>query len=130
MDKDKQIGKLYGRVYALRGQVREHVTRERELDRRNADLERENADLEHRLSRVCNDRDTMRGDVARLQQELRSYRGDPLPPLNDAEKALVAKGERIPAIKAYRERIGCGLADARNAVVDYCLPAPTLVAVK
>ena len=140
MDKDKQIGKLYGQVLALREQVREHVARERKLDRRNCALEGENADLEIRLSRVCNDRDDVRGDVDRLrtlnqqlQQELRAYRGGTgLPALNDAEKALVAKGHRIPAIQAYRERVGCGLADARNVVVDYCntLPTPALVGVK
>lgn len=37
-------------------------------------------------------------------------------PLTDEEKRLLGKGKKIAAIKAYRERTGANLVDAKEAV--------------
>lgn len=67
-------------------------------------------------------------DTAGLQQSFDTIKaaldGDQKPAtvlyeLNDAEKALVRYGQKIPAIKELRARIGCGLKEAKDSVEAY-----------
>ncbi len=39
--------------------------------------------------------------------------------LNDAERRLVLDGQIIPAIKSLRNRLNCGLREAKDACDDY-----------
>lgn len=42
-----------------------------------------------------------------------------MPALSDHEKEHVRKGNRIAAIRAYRDRVGCDLLTARDVIVRY-----------
>ena len=39
--------------------------------------------------------------------------------LNEAEKAMIDEGQKIPAVRSYRNRIGCTLSIAASIVADY-----------
>ena len=43
---------------------------------------------------------------------------DPTNPLDQEIRDLITQGQTIPAIKLYRERTGCGLAEAKHAVEE------------
>lgn len=64
-------------------------------------------------------REQLRGVRERLYEEIR--RIDAIlaldgGPLSSEEYALVRDGLKIEAIKAYRNRVGCSLVEARDAV--------------
>jgi ribosomal protein L7/L12 len=46
--------------------------------------------------------------------------------LTDHEKNLVNAGQRVQAIKSFRERTGCGLYEARHSVMAFIFSNPVI----
>jgi hypothetical protein len=65
------------------------------------------------------DRDRLRRVEHRLDLVLTHLGIDYVPPSKSAWEELADSGQKINAIKAYREQHGVGLAEAKKAVDDY-----------
>lgn len=85
---------------------------DRQLHARVDALTRELRQLEHLVARLADRAGVDPGELAELRRETR-------PGLTPEVRLLVAQGEHIRAIKAYRQETGAGLKEAKDAIDAY-----------